>query len=834
MEDGILNHPSLSEMKMGLFRYITHLKIIAGAVGLLGITLGFSVWFAFITWEKVHIRTKLDRITPIGVELQKSIEDGLRYEAYLEKPITPELFLQKASIQLEIETKQRILNRYLNLALPEGVGKSHSTIKIVSDRKKIIYGKHLYGSIGNDFFQTDFSKKIKKIVEKDIFYINDEHYYHLIIPIRNAPHEIDTYIVIQTESKYVEGVPKPAKVHALWAVSILATFSTLLLLFLIPFLMQKQLAITRKIKRRITVMIFLILCSTQIVFFLFAAVQFYLDAHHNNRAKANIILAIMDDDLEQLLDANVEFSLITGMESYFDAYQRRYPEMETVSLMSIHSREAEAKFYHSQSISRRALQTEPIIHMLHDRGDNCHGLLIGRLSTSFLIGKLIDITLDLSTVVIITVLLIVELLILLFILLETGRTPKAVHKTIHYRFMRPASFLFLFGIDISMSFLPLHAENLYSPFLGLSKDTIMGLPISVEFLFVGISIFISGFWNDRRGWHEPFLTGLFLSALGCAYSWIAPDIFHFILSRALVGIGYGFMLLAAQGFVIKYTDDTNRAQGLAQFIAGLYAGSICGGATGGLLADHFGYRSVFLFGAIILFGVMIYTFVFLRHAMVSKALSHTGETELARDDSKWKSFFKNKVVLALIFFSSLPASIAVVGFLNYFSPIYLNTIGASQATIGRVLMIYGVSLIYIGPIISRHVDASGDKKKYIFIGCVLGSVTFLSFHFFNGLTAAILGVFLLGLSSSFVIASQGAYLLNLPVTQRLGPGKAIGVFRASSRIGQALGPLVFSLVASSSNVGTNISQMGWLYLLTAFLFLLLTYGDKYELERSQT
>jgi MFS family permease len=110
----------------------------------------------------------------------------------------------------------------------------------------------------------------------------------------------------------------------------------------------------------------------------------------------------------------------------------------------------------------------------------------------------------------------------------------------------------------------------------------MGLPISVEFFCVGIAILISGFWNDRRGWHEPFLTGIFLAATGGIYSWIAPDVLNFIISRALVGIGYGLMLLAAQGFVIAYTDETNRTQGLAQFLAGLYAGSICGGATGAL------------------------------------------------------------------------------------------------------------------------------------------------------------------------------------------------------------------------------------------------------------
>jgi predicted MFS family arabinose efflux permease len=136
-------------------------------------------------------------------------------------------------------------------------------------------------------------------------------------------------------------------------------------------------------------------------------------------------------------------------------------------------------------------------------------------------------------------------------------------------------------------------------------------------------------------------------------------------------------------------------------------------------------------------------------------------------------------------------------------------------------MIYGISLIYLGPYISRYVDASNDKRGYVFTGCLLGSMTFLSFYFFEGLWAAVVGVLLLGLSSSFVLASQSAYVLQLPVTQALGEGKAIGIFRSSSRIGQALGPMVFSAVMAGGDTGKGIIFFGLMYLLTAFLFLLM-------------
>jgi predicted MFS family arabinose efflux permease len=200
--------------------------------------------------------------------------------------------------------------------------------------------------------------------------------------------------------------------------------------------------------------------------------------------------------------------------------------------------------------------------------------------------------------------------------------------------------------------------------------------------------------------------------------------------------------------------------------------------------------------------------------------------------SIFSGFLKNRIVLSLIVLSSLPASIAAVGFLNYFSPIYLHRIGASQATIGRVLMVYGFSLVYLGPIIANFVDRFDNKKNYVFVGCLLGSIAFLMFYFLDGLMAATFAVLLLGLSNSFIISSQSTYLLGLKVTQALGPGKAIGIFRATSRIGQALGPIVFSGLFMSENIKMSITKLGLFYLLTAFLFLVFTQKDANQYERS--
>ena len=207
-----------------------------------------------------------------------------------------------------------------------------------------------------------------------------------------------------------------------------------------------------------------------------------------------------------------------------------------------------------------------------------------------------DIAMDSLTVLVISILFSVEMLILIFKYVERqiqNSLEKGSAGVVHYGVMRPIAFLFLFGVDISISFVPLHMQSLYIPFLGLSRDTIMGLPISAEFLFAGIGILISGGWLDRRGWHEPFIGGLLLASLGFVYSGLAPNALHFIVSRGFVGLGYGLGLMAAQAFVINYSDSKTKTQGLANLLAGIFAGGICGGAAGAMMAEMVGYRMTF-------------------------------------------------------------------------------------------------------------------------------------------------------------------------------------------------------------------------------------------------
>ena len=445
---------------------------------------------------------------------------------------------------------------------------------------------------------------------------------------------------------------------------------------------------------------------------------------------------------------------------------------------------------------------------------------------------LLDVFIEVITSLVIATLLCVELLILL---LRTFQAKSPDHQSPlgYIGSIRPTMFLFIVGVDLSSAFVPLYMERLYQPLLDLPQDVVLGLPISAMFLCVSIAIVVSGIWIDRRGWHQPLLFGMALTAAGKLYAWMAPSAVHFIIAMGMVGIGYGLALMASQGFVIGNTDDKSKARGLAYLFAGFYAADICGRATGAMLAERVGYSTVFLLGAVLVLLALAFALSTLRGAIVhaepqqNKADSiedaPNQQAALPTIARRYWNFLSNRQVLGLIFLSSLPSAVLIIGFLNYFSPVYLHRMGVSDSIIGSVLMIYGLCMVYLAPIIATYIDARDDKRLFIILGCVLSSCALFSFQLFTGLVATIITVFMLGVSSCFILPSQTTYALTLNVTKQLGQGRAIGLFRASARIGQMLGPIVFSSVIVAVDITQGITYVGVASLIGAVLFALVVY-----------
>ncbi|MCP3890184.1 MAG: MFS transporter [Desulfobulbaceae bacterium] len=817
-------------------RFSLRLRLTIFSLILFTIALGFNVVFTSASLDKLYIDSMMSKYRVSAKDLQRKIELGLRYGKTMANYHGLDKLAQKTSLNIQHTIIQEGL---FSKNLSTTITKVDIGLAVTSTDGEILFNDNTWQNLPNPVFGNT-AQTGKGSGQSSYYKVNNS--YVTKIEIKDPKGAVAGLILLSFDERKINTFIKSLFEQKIRLIAMIASVAgTALILFIYLLTTSRQMSQGWP-KRKISFVIFLIIGSAQVI-----TCGLFTRDYNNyffqvNKENATTINTLLGHDIEHLLSHEVKLDHLVGFEIYLKNIISAVPEIKDITYFDRShqplyraTKEQVTDFKRSKSAYDQWVEAlsppkNPefnAITEICDDGENC-GYFSINVSKDILSGKVIDIALDSLTIIIISILFFVELLILTSNYFEMHIKGGERNVPIHYGVMRPAAFLFLFGIDISMSFLPLHMENLYEPLLGFSKDTVMGLPISVEFLFVGISILISGVWLDRKGWHPPFITGLFLAIGGILYSWFAPNAMHFVLSRAVVGLGYGLSLMASQGFVIAYSDKKSKAQGLAHLFAGIYAGSICGNATGAIMAEWLGYNAVFLAGAVIIILVMGYTIIFMRQGMQKPyrpPMDHT-QPDPAPKSRLVFNFITNRSMLGLILFSSLPAAIVVIGFLNYYSPIYLKRIGASQSTIGQILMLYGICLIYFGPFISRYVDASRNKKIYIFIGCLLGGFSLLTFQFFEGLTAAVLAVLLLGLSSSLVLASQSAFALNLNVTHELGEGKAIAIFRSTSRIGQMLGPIVFSAVIVATNTKAGITWLGVAYLISAILFIVTTQWDQ--------
>ncbi len=397
-------------------------------------------------------------------------------------------------------------------------------------------------------------------------------------------------------------------------------------------------------------------------------------------------------------------------------------------------------------------------------------------------------------------------------------------KSGQYRLIRPDAFIYCFGIDLPVSFIPLFAGKLYTPALGLSREYVMGLPISVSMLLATLAFLVGGPLLDKRGWRTVHLAGVLFTSAGMLVSGAADSVQVFIMARALNGFGYGLVFMSYMGFVYANTEEHNRTVGFATMSAGMFSGSICGGAVGGMLAERMGFENVFFLAAFFVLATLCYTIIFMGrfHKTASRLEAPREERPLKENLALIARFLTNRNIFSLLWLLSIPSAIAFVGVLYYISPVYLSRLGTSQANIARILMINGIFMIYIAPMLGPLMDRSKDKRLYMVAGGIIGGSGMLCFFFFSGMPAVIISIFMLSFSAALGNSARTVYALQQDIAKELGAGRAMSLYRTMDRIGWVIGPLLLGAVVASGQMEKGLALAGVAYIILTLLFALFT------------
>lgn len=132
-------------------------------------------------------------------------------------------------------------------------------------------------------------------------------------------------------------------------------------------------------------------------------------------------------------------------------------------------------------------------------------------------------------------------------------------------------------------------------------DEKFGLLSSVFLWIYGICSPVAGHVADRVGKRPIIMASLLIWSGATFLSGIVTSFEGMLLTRATLGVSEAFYMPAAVSLIVDFHRGPTRSRATGLHLSGVYVGSILGG-LGGVMAEAFGWRSVFL--AIGAFGVV--------------------------------------------------------------------------------------------------------------------------------------------------------------------------------------------------------------------------------------
>ncbi|MEO5671730.1 MAG: MFS transporter [Ramlibacter sp.] len=344
----------------------------------------------------------------------------------------------------------------------------------------------------------------------------------------------------------------------------------------------------------------------------------------------------------------------------------------------------------------------------------------------------------------------------------------------------------------------------------LSATMLAGLPLAAFMLTLAVAQplgpWITSRVDVRRALVWASLTGAALVA-ATAYT---RDSAMLILLRAGSGAIYGLILILAQTIIVRVTGPRQRARGLVEVPAAIVSAGVCGPVLGGLIVERIGTTAAFMACAA---------------CLVAAAWACRGLVRLpdhARGNLNglggWRGMavvLRHPRVMAMTWFSAVPARLAAAALLVVVTPLYLVEIGESSAVSGRVQLLYFLVFMIAAPIAARWSDASRRRSPWIVLGCAVSALACAAMPLWGGVAGMAVCCALLGLGQAMLSAPQLALVTEsfdreAQATQFVNttPEQALAAYRFIERFGSVLAPFAAALAVGGFGLAGAVSAIG--------------------------
>lgn len=375
--------------------------------------------------------------------------------------------------------------------------------------------------------------------------------------------------------------------------------------------------------------------------------------------------------------------------------------------------------------------------------------------------------------------------------------------------LRTLAFVVFLADCMQDPFVSILANQLYEPFLGIAPSVGAALPLSAQVLFAALSSFVCGSLVRRTGVKRMLTAGFLIQMAGFLLCGVFMRYFGLLLGKSLIGVGFGAIVVCMNSVAAAGEGEEETAAAFTAVNAGTLAGITVGAGVGSIILSFSNFSMVYYIAALILtIGLLLAMFGEDYREPVARG---------KRQRIHVFRFLANRPVWTFLLLLLMPFLIAI-SYREYFFPLYAAQMGMTETDIGRIYLLCGLVVIYLGPVLTRVLVGKLSGKWTAVLASALMIVATLLFSFLPTAAAAVAGLLLLSIAISFGYAAQSTYFASLPQVRAYGESRAMGSYSLFDNGGQTLGPVVYGMVLMGGfQKGVGIIGLALLALLGLFL-----------------
>lgn len=413
-----------------------------------------------------------------------------------------------------------------------------------------------------------------------------------------------------------------------------------------------------------------------------------------------------------------------------------------------------------------------------------------------------------GTAVIVIIMLLMEIL---FLLGDRKAAKADPENPTQYAPIRMTIFLLYLADSLQDAFIVQLCYRLYDNSLPLSQGIACSLPISAEVFMAAVFSLIAGRMVSKLGTKKNLVMGTVFCMAGFALCGIWSSYYILLLGKILVGMGMGIVYVAANTLAAKGRSEEECGKAFAGLSAGVLSGITVGDGLGSIILSFADYKVVYIVAGIIM---LIAVLIMLRSRDMKPSI------EKEQSAIRLPKFLFNRRVLPFFLLLLLPFMV-MLSYREYFFPLFAEENGMDEVAIGRLFLICGLIVIYIGPVLGDLLIRKLGSKRAVILASALMFADVLIFMLYPSFVSAIIGVVILSIDISFAYTCQYAYFASVPECDSYGEGNAMGIYSMIENIGQTVGPLIFgAAMVLGYRIGITVIGIGFGALLIFFLFTL--------------